>query len=423
MSTESAPRSTEEEETPPQSPDAEKLDDEPRNLLLALISEIRIGMDLSRITLPTFILEPRSMLEKLTDFMTHGELLAGIQKKQDPVERIVAVVKWYMSGFYIKPQGVKKPYNPLLGEFFRSKWEHADNSCTHFVAEQVSHHPPISCFYFSNRKNGYTLNGSMLPRSKFLGASVASMMEGTATLTIIPFGEEYTITFPNVYGRGILFGTLLMELIGVITIQCNQTNCKAEIDFKAKPFFGGEYNAINGKIKKGKDTLYTLNGKWDGRIDISNAKGKNTEVFWDPSKSQRIPKIVPPIEEQEEFESQRLWTNVTAAIKKKDQKEATAAKTKLEDGQRATVKIRKDAGEEWEPKLFKFENDRWIYKYQNTQPYDPSEGEEEESGGVIYTTSMGKDGVIAQAQSLGNSSELNKSSDSSVPKKRWSRGK
>jgi hypothetical protein len=58
------------------SPDAEVLEEEPRNLLLALVSQIRPGMDLSKITLPTFILEPRSMLEKLTDFMTHGELLS-----------------------------------------------------------------------------------------------------------------------------------------------------------------------------------------------------------------------------------------------------------------------------------------------------------------------------------------------------------
>lgn len=33
---------------------------------------------------------------------------------------------------------------------------------------------------------------------------------------------------------GILFGTLLMELVGLVTIQCVDTNCKAEIDFKAK---------------------------------------------------------------------------------------------------------------------------------------------------------------------------------------------
>lgn len=65
-----------EDAAPVNSPDAEVLDEEPRNLLLALVSQIRPGMDLSKITLPTFILEPRSMLEKLTDFMTHGELLA-----------------------------------------------------------------------------------------------------------------------------------------------------------------------------------------------------------------------------------------------------------------------------------------------------------------------------------------------------------
>lgn len=108
-----------EDAAPVDSPDAEVLEEEPRNLLLALVSQIRPGMDLSKITLPTFILEPRSMLEKLTDFMTHGELLTmyiywslafisnywfSVPKIQDPVERMVGIVKWYLSGFYIKPQ-------------------------------------------------------------------------------------------------------------------------------------------------------------------------------------------------------------------------------------------------------------------------------------------------------------------------------
>jgi hypothetical protein len=32
-------------------------------------------MDLSKITFPTFVLEPRSMLERITDFMAHPELM------------------------------------------------------------------------------------------------------------------------------------------------------------------------------------------------------------------------------------------------------------------------------------------------------------------------------------------------------------
>lgn len=41
-----------------------------------------------------------------------------------------------------------------------------------------------------------------------------------------------------------------------------------------KGFFTGEYNVISGKIKSKKDVLYTIQGKWDGRIDITNSKTK-----------------------------------------------------------------------------------------------------------------------------------------------------
>jgi hypothetical protein len=51
------------------------LDDEPKNILLGIIAQLRQGGDLHRIALPTFVLEPRSMLEKLADFMTHPDLL------------------------------------------------------------------------------------------------------------------------------------------------------------------------------------------------------------------------------------------------------------------------------------------------------------------------------------------------------------
>lgn len=37
--------------------------------------------------------------------------------------------------------------------------------------QQVSHHPPISAFYVSNRKDGFCLSGSILAKSKFYGES------------------------------------------------------------------------------------------------------------------------------------------------------------------------------------------------------------------------------------------------------------
>lgn len=62
--------------------------------------------------------------------------------EDDPLERMTKVIKFYLSGFYKKPKGLKKPYNPILGEVFRCKWEHPDGSTTFYVAEQVRH----SCY-------------------------------------------------------------------------------------------------------------------------------------------------------------------------------------------------------------------------------------------------------------------------------------
>jgi hypothetical protein len=58
-------------------------------------------------------------------------------KEDEPFNRMKSVVKWYLSGFYKKPKGLKKPYNPILGETFRCYWEHPNGTKTFYIAEQV----------------------------------------------------------------------------------------------------------------------------------------------------------------------------------------------------------------------------------------------------------------------------------------------
>ena len=55
--------------------DQEVLDESQGSILMGIISQLRKGSDLSKVTLPTFVLEPRSMLERITDFMSHPELI------------------------------------------------------------------------------------------------------------------------------------------------------------------------------------------------------------------------------------------------------------------------------------------------------------------------------------------------------------
>ena len=66
-------------------------------------------MDLHKVTFPTFVLEPRSMLERITDFMSHPELVFGADLEDNPEERFIRVLQYYLSGWHIKPKGVKKP--------------------------------------------------------------------------------------------------------------------------------------------------------------------------------------------------------------------------------------------------------------------------------------------------------------------------
>lgn len=68
------------------------------------------------------------MINLYSDFLSHADLLALVPKINDPLQRLLALLKWYLSAFYIKPKGAKKPYNPILGEYFRCKWIHPTNS-------------------------------------------------------------------------------------------------------------------------------------------------------------------------------------------------------------------------------------------------------------------------------------------------------
>ncbi|KAJ1560565.1 hypothetical protein HK096_008118, partial [Nowakowskiella sp. JEL0078] len=212
----------------------EVLDEEPRSILLGLISQLRKGMDLHRVTLPTFVLEPRSMCERITDFMSHPELIAGLAHPSKSTSSpylfpIIPPLLTYSS------QGVKKPYNPVLGEFFRCTWTlPSDTSTSLYVCEQVSHHPPRSAWYYANPAHGLVIQGDVRPKSKFLGNSAATIMQGETRICFLDRGEVYVMTMPNAYARGILFGTMYMEMGDTITVRCEATDLIADIEFKIK---------------------------------------------------------------------------------------------------------------------------------------------------------------------------------------------
>lgn len=123
------------------------------------------------------------------------------------------------------------------------------------------------------------IDGTLKPRSKFLGNSAASMMEGIAILRLLnrgngPKGERYILTQPNMYARGILFGKMKYELGDHSFVRCPELGLSADIEFKTKGYFGGTYNAIGGSIKDDKtgEVLYEISGMWSGEMFLKDMK-------------------------------------------------------------------------------------------------------------------------------------------------------
>ncbi|KAI8774263.1 oxysterol-binding protein-related protein 9 isoform X1 [Biomphalaria glabrata] len=345
-----------------------------------LLSQVRIGMDLTKVVLPTFILERRSLLEMFADFFAHPDAFTKIAELPTPKERMVQVVRWYLGAFHAgRPSEIaKKPYNPILGETFKCHWQIPDSTDDRepasdgpipwaskdnlsFIAEQVSHHPPISAFYCENYNRRISLDGYVWTKSKFLGLSIGVHMIGECVLSVIDYDEEYTLTFPSGYGRSILT-VPWVELGGKILINCAKTGFSSQVEFHTKPFYGSKKHRVTAQIFEPNDKkpFVNIEGEWNGVMYAKWATGKN-EVFVDTKTLPIIKKIVQPPDQQGPLESRKLWRNVTFYLKEKRVDDATEEKHKLEQRQRDEAKERKEQGKKWETQFFHEVGEHWVY--------------------------------------------------------------
>ncbi|XP_049911707.1 oxysterol-binding protein-related protein 9 isoform X3 [Epinephelus moara] len=358
--------------------------EEHKSVIMHLLSQVRLGMDLTKVVLPTFILERRSLLEMYADFFAHPDLFVSIADQPEPRERMVHVVKWYLSAFHAGRKGsvAKKPYNPILGEVFYCHWDlpseseepslHTETvsegpvpwSSTNsvcFVAEQVSHHPPISAFYAECLNRKIQFNAHIWTKSKFLGMSIGVHNIGQGCVSCLEHDEHYILTFPNGYGRSILT-VPWVELGGECSISCSKSGYSANIVFHTKPFYGGKKHRITAEIfaPNDKKSFCSIEGEWNGVMYAKWATGENT-VFIDTKRIGIIKKKVRKLEDQLDYESRRLWRDVTLNLKLKDIDAATDAKHRLEEKQRAEARERKENEQQWETRLFHEDGECWVY--------------------------------------------------------------
>ncbi|XP_012991138.2 oxysterol-binding protein-related protein 10 isoform X2 [Esox lucius] len=368
--------------------------DDQRSIILHLLSQLKLGMDLTRVVLPTFILEKRSLLEMYANFMAHPDMFLSITAGATAEERIVRFVEYYLTAFHEGRKGAvaKKPYNPALGETFHCSWEvprgkvrplrsqgqkeqtsrgpkntpHQDDSSgagsywLRFVAEQVSHHPPVSGFYCECPEKGMCVSAHVWTRSKFMGMSIGVSMIGEGTLCLLEHDEEYVFTLPCAYARSILT-VPWVELGGKVTINCAKSGYSATVTFHTKPFYGGKVHRVTAEVKHNPTNTIVCKaqGEWNGTLEFTYSSGE-TKVI-DTAKLPIIKKKLRPVEKQGRNESRRLWQNVTKSLKEGNIDEATEHKHRLEERQRGEERQRAAENSPWTPKYFSKEGEGWIY--------------------------------------------------------------
>ncbi|OXB73179.1 UNVERIFIED_CONTAM: hypothetical protein H355_007439 [Colinus virginianus] len=360
--------------------------EEQRSVILHLLSQLKLGMDLTRVVLPTFILEKRSLLEMYADFMSHPDLFIAITNGPTPEERMIRFVEYYLTSFHEGRKGAiaKKPYNPIIGETFHCSWrmpksevttdggsnfsahspsEHVtlpkdlegqaelDYYTVKFVAEQVSHHPPVSGFYAECVERKMCVNAHVWTKSKFLGMSIGVTMVGEGLLSLLEHEEEYTFSLPCAYARSILT-VPWVELGGKVNINCAKTGYSASINFHTKPFYGGKLHRVTGEVKQNatNTVVCRVQGEWNSVLEFTYSNGETKYV--DLTKLSVTRKRVRPIEKQGPFESRRLWQHVTESLRDGDIDKATEHKRALEERQRNEERLRAETETPWCTKYF-----------------------------------------------------------------------
>uniref|UniRef100_A0A8C1XKH6 Oxysterol-binding protein n=1 Tax=Cyprinus carpio TaxID=7962 RepID=A0A8C1XKH6_CYPCA len=230
------------------------------NISLWNILKNNIGKDLSKVAMPVQLNEPLNTLQRLCEELEYSELLDKAAHTQDPFERMVYIATFAVSGYassHYRAGG--KPFNPVLGETYEC--DRPDKGFC-FVAEQVSHHPPISACHAESKN--YIFWQDVRWRNKFWGKSMEIVPVGTTHVVLPGFGDHYEWNKVTSCIHNILSGQRWIEHYGEISIKnSNSEKCQCKVTFIKAKYWNSSMNEVEGAVTdhKGK-VVHKLFGKW-----------------------------------------------------------------------------------------------------------------------------------------------------------------
>jgi len=255
------------------------------SLLRSVFSSATLGADLfsSGLSLPAWLYEPLSITQRQAEMLEYSHLFDLAAECKDPLDRMAYIAAFAVS-CYSGSERYHSSFNPVLGETY----EYVDHrNGVRILAEQVSHHPPISASHAEKDKSWVFWQNSN-PSTRFLGNAVEIDTHGRTHIYFPSTKDHFYYTNPKTRVHNVILGKMWMEQNGVINVSNLRTGDSAIVKFKKCGFFGNSCDyKIEGSITDSEDNLrIQLSGRWDEFVEATwldetrDSPKDRTDVIW-----------------------------------------------------------------------------------------------------------------------------------------------
>eukprot|EP00002_Diphylleia_rotans_P025260 TRINITY_DN4992_c0_g1_i1.p1 TRINITY_DN4992_c0_g1~~TRINITY_DN4992_c0_g1_i1.p1 ORF type:complete len:983 (+),score=217.14 TRINITY_DN4992_c0_g1_i1:36-2984(+) len=351
-----------------------------KDISLWAILKDAVGKDLSRITVPIAFCEPMTFLQRMCEDVEYSSLLDRATKTSDPYLSLAYITAFSISNYAATAGRFSKPLNPLLGETFEYIG-HTQGLL--FVAEQVSHHPPIGAAYCVSDK-GWALHFDTPIKSKFWGKSMEIHPAGLYHFYTQKRKEHFSWNKVTTCIHNVMMGTRWLEHYGEVRVSNHTSGAYALLRFVKKGWFSGTCYDVVGEVYDAAGVArMELMGTWNQSMSCRPAQSQGEwMVIWEATP--RPPHSVAQysytsyamaMNEQDLLSLKRAcptdarFRPDSRALENGDIATASSEKHRLEEKQRATRRLReKNQLPPAVPKWFVYKHDDdsntdgWVYK-------------------------------------------------------------
>ncbi|XP_046973476.1 oxysterol-binding protein-related protein 6-like isoform X3 [Vanessa cardui] len=218
-----------------------------------------IGKDLSQISMPVTINEPLNMLQRLCEELEYSELLEAAAGASGGAERCALVAAFAVSAYAAGAhRAASKPFNPLLCETYECVRE---DRGFRFVAEQVSHHPPISACHAESPRWVFWQEARI--KTKFWGKSMEFQPAGRVHVKLLTTGDHYSWNKVTTCVHNLFGGQRWVDQYGDMHITCHGSDISCKLNFiKASSWSSSRHEVRGAVTEAGTGTRLRLAGRW-----------------------------------------------------------------------------------------------------------------------------------------------------------------